>query len=262
MLIKFDEVKQTKRFLRKTGINFIDEKLGGGIPDGTVLMLYGSPASGKSTLCSQIVSSYSERGDSVLYMSGEEGVGRVKSRIQRVGSDFSGHIDFYRSQNNYIEDILPLVDSGGYKLLVIDSLAKLKSKTSNGVNLTIINAVKQLYYHTQLKNCFSVIVIAQSNKKGGYTGSRQIGHEVDIIVNLQKNEIDDIRMIELEKNREGERGIGYALMTPEGLEELAIGELNADISPLEKPGWFENQSDKIQFFISLFVVLFFLSLMA
>ncbi len=82
-LDKVDIEKTVSRIVTK--INEFDRTLGGGIVNGSVILLGGEPGIGKSTLVLQIAEKIAESGYKVLYVSGEESLQQVKLRADRLG---------------------------------------------------------------------------------------------------------------------------------------------------------------------------------
>ena len=78
------EVKDRARF--DTGYDELNRVLGGGIVDGSLILLGGEPGIGKSTLILQICNNLAEKLD-VLYVSGEESALQVKLRADRLKID-------------------------------------------------------------------------------------------------------------------------------------------------------------------------------
>lgn len=52
----------------------LDTVLGGGLTQGSLILLSGEPGIGKSTLALQMSEWYAEKGSSILYVSGEENI--------------------------------------------------------------------------------------------------------------------------------------------------------------------------------------------
>ena len=59
--------------------------LGGGIVPGSLVLVGGDPGIGKSTLLLQVCRNLSQDGNSVLYISGEESLGQIRLRANRIG---------------------------------------------------------------------------------------------------------------------------------------------------------------------------------
>ncbi len=67
-----------------SGIEEFDRVLGGGLVDGGVVLIGGDPGIGKSTLLLQALAAVARQARA-LYVSGEESVGQVALRAQRLG---------------------------------------------------------------------------------------------------------------------------------------------------------------------------------
>jgi len=74
----------------------LDLVLGGGVVDGSLVLIGGSPGIGKSTLLLRVAGSVAERGDRVLYVSGEESAGQIKIRAERLGANYDTYIFYLR----------------------------------------------------------------------------------------------------------------------------------------------------------------------
>ncbi|MDQ4130820.1 MAG: AAA family ATPase, partial [Actinomycetota bacterium] len=69
-----------------TGIGEVDRVLGGGLVPGAVALVAGEPGIGKSTLLLQVAHSLATAGRPVLYVSGEESIGQMRLRAERLGA--------------------------------------------------------------------------------------------------------------------------------------------------------------------------------
>ena len=70
----------------RTDITELDRVLGGGIVQGSLILVGGDPGIGKSTLLLQVCRRLSEHSSKVLYISGEESLTQIKMRADRIGS--------------------------------------------------------------------------------------------------------------------------------------------------------------------------------
>src|SRR5262245_31778802 len=66
-----------------TGLSEVDRVLGGGLVQGSYILLGGDPGIGKSTLVMQIAGKLAASGSSVLYISAEESVQQTALRARR-----------------------------------------------------------------------------------------------------------------------------------------------------------------------------------
>jgi DNA repair protein RadA/Sms len=79
------EVPPELRVKVKTGVEFIDFVLGGGVTPSTAWMVTGDPGVGKTTLMLTIADAFTKAGHVVLYNGREESVYQVKMATERLG---------------------------------------------------------------------------------------------------------------------------------------------------------------------------------
>src|ERR1700686_4986853 len=68
----------------------LNRVLGGGIVPGSLVLVGGEPGVGKSTLLMHAAAQIAQRGEKVLYVSGEESAQQIRMRAQRLGALESG----------------------------------------------------------------------------------------------------------------------------------------------------------------------------
>lgn len=185
-----------------TGFSDLDDVLGGGILLGGVILLAGQPGIGKSTLLLQ-VSAFVARQKSVLYASGEESAGQVKLRAERLGAERSESLSFAASTS--ADDIAATIRSGGYKLVIIDSIQTLAldeitsapgtvSQITNSSNV-IIRAAKQ--------SGAAVILVGHVTKEGSIAGPKVLEHLVDVVLQFEGDRYGGFKIVRAAKNRFG-----------------------------------------------------------
>ncbi len=185
-----------------TGFKDLDDVLGGGILLGGVVLLAGQPGIGKSTLLLQ-VSAFVAKSEAVLYASGEESAGQVKLRAQRLGAETSEQLSFASSTS--ADDIAATIRSGGYKLVVIDSIQTLAldeitsapgtvSQITNSSNV-IIRAAKQ--------SGAAVILVGHVTKEGSIAGPKVLEHLVDVVLQFEGDRYGGFKIVRAVKNRFG-----------------------------------------------------------
>lgn len=103
----------------KTDICELDRVLGGGIVEGSLVLVGGDPGIGKSTLLLQMCYNLAKNGNSVLYISGEESLGQIKLRAQRVGEASDNLMVLCETSLDTIENVLENVKP---QIVVIDSI--------------------------------------------------------------------------------------------------------------------------------------------
>jgi len=74
----------------RTGIAGLDEVLGGGLPQGRIVLLLGEPGAGKTILCAQFLyNGINEFGENGLFVSLEESRGHFIREMTALGLDFA-----------------------------------------------------------------------------------------------------------------------------------------------------------------------------
>lgn len=185
-----------------TGFTDLDDVLGGGILLGGVLLMAGQPGIGKSTLLLQITA-HVAKSESVLYVSGEESASQVKIRAERLGAEKGEQLSFASSTS--ADDIAATIRSGGYKLIIIDSIQTLSldeitsapgtvSQITNSSNV-IIRAAKQ--------SGAAVILVGHVTKEGSIAGPKVLEHLVDVVLQFEGDRYGGFKILRAVKNRFG-----------------------------------------------------------
>jgi recombination protein RecA len=112
-----------------TGSLGLDIALGiGGLPHGRIVEIFGPESSGKSTLCQHIIAEAQKAGGSCAYIDVEHSLDSAYA--ERLGINLD---ELYLSQPSNAEEGLNiadiLVESGAFKVVVVDSVAALTPKT-------------------------------------------------------------------------------------------------------------------------------------
>ncbi len=204
-----------------TGITEFDRVLGGGAAKRSAILLGGEPGIGKSTLLLQTAASVSKsgKGDSVLYISGEESAAQIKERADRLELNCTGINILCTSR---LEDSLDALDSLNPTFVIIDSIQTIYSAEAG----IIPGTVNQLKYCANefiswVKERDSVLVMtAHVTKEGTIAGPKSLEHMVDTVISFERN-ADDIRFLHAQKNRFGSVDeIGIFSMSEKGLEPV------------------------------------------
>jgi len=199
-----------------TGFSEVDKVFGGGIVEGSVILLGGEPGIGKSTLLLQIVNNLPK----TLYISGEESGQQLKLRAERLklsGKDIevSNVIDI-AGLESAIEDIKP-------KIIIIDSIQTVYDSRISGTAGSQIQIKESGLVLQQLakKNNVAVIIVGHVTKEGTVAGPRMLEHLVDVVVYLEGDRSHDARILRTVKNRFGNTDeIAVLKMAESGLIEI------------------------------------------
>ena len=116
--ISLSDVETGKEIRFSTGMGELDRVLGGGAVKGSLVLVGGAPGIGKSTLMLQICQSLCSF-SKVLYVSGEESVGQLKLRAQRLGVQSE---QLYVLSETSLGDVLQSVDQEMFCSQLIRSL--------------------------------------------------------------------------------------------------------------------------------------------
>lgn len=193
-------LEESKRIV--SGIKEFDSLLGGGIVPGSLLLLAGEPGIGKSTLLLQLAFSLQEKDYSVLYISGEESLSQVKFRAERISTKVPP-VRFLGE--NELEDILSVLISEKFSLAIIDSIQTIYSSsfpTSPGSIVQVRECTSRLMNFAKRTNT-AIFLVGHITKEGDIAGPKTLEHLVDVVLYLEGDRYQDLRILRAIKNRFG-----------------------------------------------------------
>ena len=203
-----------------TGIGEFDRVLGGGLVEGSLLLLGGDPGIGKSTLLLDVGMKFSQKGKKVLYVSGEESAAQTKMRAQRLGRASDG---LWLMTETDIDGILAQAEEASPALLVIDSIQTMYSAqlpTAAGSVGQIRECTGKLLRFAKEKNV-AVAIIGHVTKEGAIAGPRLLEHMVDVVLQFEGERVYAFRILRALKNRFGTTSeTGIFSMEEHGLTEI------------------------------------------
>mgnify|MGYP002567513817 FL=1 len=201
----------------KSGIAELDRVLGGGIVEGSVILLAGEPGIGKSTLLMQLCA---HLGVSVMYVSGEESRGQLKMRADRLGA---GGPDTLVLCETDMESVLSEYDRVSPKIMIVDSVQTMYSSSATGAPGSVgqvRECTSELIARAKQDNC-AVIIVGHVNKEGGIAGPKVLEHMVDAVLYFEGDRSHTYRIVRAVKNRFGSTNeIGVFDMMEDGLREV------------------------------------------
>ena len=211
------EAKETLR--TSTGFSELDRVLGGGLVNGSLVLLGGEPGIGKSTLILQICDKIKGEGK-VLYVSGEESAEQIKLRADRLNINnedilFLGETDI-DIINQAIIDINP-------KLVIIDSIQTMYSDeiTAAAGSVSQVREITSQIMRVCKSRAITTIIIGHVTKEGNIAGPRVLEHMVDTVLYLEGERYFSYRILRGVKNRFGSTNeIGMFEMKEEGMCEI------------------------------------------
>ncbi|QWD80559.1 DNA repair protein RadA [Polynucleobacter sp. MWH-Spelu-300-X4] len=204
-----------------TGIDEFDRVLGGGLVTGGVALIGGDPGIGKSTLLLQALAVMSARGDSVLYISGEESGSQIALRAKRLGIQAP---DLDVLAEIQLEKLLVTIESSRPTVVVIDSIQTIYSEALTSAPGSVAQVKECAAQLTRLAKATGVcmIMVGHVTKEGNLAGPRVLEHIVDTVLYFEGDTHSSFRLVRAFKNRFGAvNELGVFAMTDKGLKGVA-----------------------------------------
>jgi DNA repair protein RadA/Sms len=225
-LSRADGVAEASR--RPVGIGELDRVLGGGLVDGSVVLLGGEPGIGKSTLLLQAaagIARASAGSGGVLYASGEESAGQIRLRAGRLGllDDVAGAAIRVVAATD-VGSITERARADRPALLVVDSVQTIGSDELDGAPGSVgqVREVTLRLMELAKGEGLPVVLVGHVTKDGTLAGPKTLEHLVDVVLTLDGDRTGSLRLLRAAKNRFGStEEVGVFEMGESGLDELA-----------------------------------------
>jgi DNA repair protein RadA/Sms len=204
-----------------TGVDEFDRVLGGGLVTGGVALIGGDPGIGKSTLLLQALAAMSARGDSVLYISGEESGAQIALRAKRLGIQAP---DLEVLAEIQLEKLLATIESARPTVVVVDSIQTVYSEALSSAPGSVAQVKECAAQLTRLAKTTGVcmIMVGHVTKEGNLAGPRVLEHIVDTVLYFEGDTHSSFRLVRAFKNRFGAvNELGVFAMTDKGLKGVA-----------------------------------------
>ncbi|MEK6774619.1 MAG: DNA repair protein RadA [Bdellovibrionota bacterium] len=212
------ELAKMKRW--STGFTEFDRVLGGGLAQGSFVLLGGSPGIGKSTILMQMSGGLGNGNTNVLYISGEESVSQTAHRAHRLGIR-SPRVEIAAESN--LDAILALAETKKPHVLVVDSIQTVflpELQSAPGSVSQVRECAGRLMSLAKQKG-ITVFLIGHVTKDGSIAGPKVLEHMVDTVLSFEGDSNSHFRMLRSIKNRfGGANELGVFQMVSSGLEEV------------------------------------------
>lgn len=220
MALPIGEIPDEAAARMSSGIGELDRVLGGGVVEGSMVLVGGDPGIGKSTLLTQLSANLSARGDKVLYVSGEESMRQIKLRATRLGADGSGFYVLAENDVSIIEERMLAIQP---RAMVIDSIQTMY-RTDISSAPGSVSQVRECAAHimrlAKMNDC-AVFLVGHVTKEGAIAGPRVLEHMVDAVLYFEGDRSSQYRLLRAVKNRFGSvNELGMFEMTGEGMREV------------------------------------------
>jgi DNA repair protein RadA/Sms len=219
-VITLDQVptSETPRF--GTCIDELDRVLGGGLVEGSVVLLGGDPGIGKSTILLQCLTLVSQQRDA-LYVTGEESPQQVSLRASRL--NLPGD-NLKLLSSTCVEEIIIQADAIKPAVMVIDSIQTIFSnslQSAPGSVSQVRESTAMLVRFAKQSNV-AIFLVGHVTKEGQLAGPRVLEHMVDTVLYFEGDASTRYRVIRAVKNRFGAvNELGIFAMTDEGLKPVS-----------------------------------------
>lgn len=216
---KLSEVKKKDTPRTKTHMGEFDRVLGGGIVDGSLILIGGDPGIGKSTILLQTALTLAKE-HNVLYVSGEESLEQIKMRADRITRGTSNLSVFAETNLFYIQDTINKTEPD---FLIIDSIQTIyhPDVTSAPGSVSQVRECTQSLMNIAKGQNIATFIVGHVTKDGQIAGPRLLEHMVDTVLYFEGDQHHTYRILRAVKNRFGSTNeMGIFEMKSSGLEEV------------------------------------------
>jgi DNA repair protein RadA/Sms len=219
MPIPIDSITVGNQHRTKTKDTELDRVLGGGIVEGSLVLLGGEPGIGKSTLLLQVAMQLDD--DRILYVSGEESEQQIKMRASRISER---PCNLYLLTETNLEAIFKAIRSLEPNVLIIDSVQTLHTdriEAAPGSVSQVRQCAAELMKFAKKTNT-PVFLIGHITKEGSIAGPKILEHMVDTVIQFEGDRHLSYRVLRTTKNRYGSTAeLGIYEMQSTGLRQVA-----------------------------------------
>ena len=219
MLLKDIRLDEDER--KTTEIGELDRVLGGGIVPGSLVLVGGDPGIGKSTLLLQVCRNLSQDGNSVLYISGEESLGQIRLRANRIGT-FNDKMQLLCETN--LDTVRQVMERLKPEVAIIDSIQTMFSEEVGSAPGSVSQVRESTNVLMQIAKGLgiTIFIVGHVTKEGNVAGPRVLEHMVDTVLYFEGDRHASYRILRAVKNRFGSTNeIGVFEMKESGLQEVA-----------------------------------------
>jgi DNA repair protein RadA/Sms len=215
------EVAASDRPRLAVGIGEVDRILGGGLVEGSAVLVGGDPGIGKSTLMLQVCGALAGGGATVLYVTSEESLQQTRLRAERLDCRHprlfvlaETNLELIKSHIRKLNPVLVVIDS-------IQMVTKPSIPTAPGSVVQLRECGSELVYLAKATGT-AVVLVGHVTKSGAIAGPRLLEHVVDTVLYFEGERFVRYRILRAVKNRFGSTNeLGIFEMTGAGLAEVA-----------------------------------------
>lgn len=199
----------------------VNRVLGGGLVNGSLLLVGGDPGIGKSTLLLQLSAAMAKIAGPVIYVSGEESHQQIKLRADRLGI-IGDRLNVMAETN-----ILAILDGLYQKLpslVVIDSIQSIgfPDHPSGPGSINQVRECGLALLRWAKTTGTPTFIAGHVTKDGNIAGPKTLEHMVDVVLYMEGASLGSYRLLRSEKNRFGSTNeVAIFDMKDSGLSEIS-----------------------------------------
>jgi DNA repair protein RadA/Sms len=219
--VPFNDIEPQDDRRLPSGVTEFDRVLGGGIVNGTLVLIGGDPGIGKSTLLLQVADKLSDTGNLVLYVSGEESERQIKLRGERLA--VAAKNVFLLPETN-LENIFREIERLKPGAVIVDSIQTVFSSAIESApgSVSQVREVAHQFLLLAKNRGVPVFLIGHITKEGSIAGPKALEHIVDTVLYFEGERHHNHRIVRAVKNRYGAANeVGVFEMTGRGLMPVA-----------------------------------------
>jgi DNA repair protein RadA/Sms len=204
-----------------TNISEFDRILGGGLVQGSLVLVAGDPGIGKSTILLQAGGELCRAGKKILYVSAEESANQIKLRAERLNINSD---NLYIYPQTCMESIKAQIEELAPDMVVVDSIQAIYSQAvpSSAGSVSQIRECCNLLMHIAKSKNITALVIGHVTKDGNIAGPKILEHMVDTVIYFEGDKYKSYRLLRSMKNRFGNTSeVGIFEMGANGLREVS-----------------------------------------
>ncbi|MBN2702537.1 MAG: DNA repair protein RadA [Methylohalobius sp. ZOD2] len=218
-VIALKDVKAEEAARLSTTLGELDRVLGGGLVQGSAILIGGDPGIGKSTLLLQAMAKLSAD-HRLLYVTGEESVQQIGLRGRRLSVD-CGQVPVLAETS--LDRMIAAIESQRPEVAVIDSIQTVYTELLNSAPGSVSQVRECAARLVRLAKArqIAVFLVGHVTKEGAIAGPRVLEHMVDTVLYFEGEAGSRFRVIRAVKNRFGAvNELGVFAMTEGGLKEV------------------------------------------
>lgn len=218
-IMSLKDIDSTIEKRMSSGIKEFDRVLGGGIVEGSLVLISGDPGIGKSTILLQMCQELGKK-NKVLYVSGEESAKQIKLRANRLSVDSSNL--FILAQTD-VASIVETIKVEKPDVVIIDSVQTMviDDISSSAGSITQVRESTNVFMHLAKSLGIPIFIVGHVNKDGAIAGPKVLEHIVDTVLYFEGERNYSYRILRSAKNRFGSTNeIGVFEMTQQGMMEV------------------------------------------